>query len=157
MDLATYLQRVLNRSSPMTIDLTNPRPREGDNRNVVIDLTHIPDEEHLEPTLEEQIEIFLRLVELESTNRQCPRKKGLTKKEINKFGCWRVRKSHTKPELLVIREDLEVPKHCSICLEDFRANVMVRNLPCSHFFHKACIDKWLSQNETCPLDRTIVK
>ena len=27
----------------------------------------------------------------------------------------------------------------------------LRELPCSHFFHAACVDTWLKINATCPL------
>jgi hypothetical protein len=41
---------------------------------------------------------------------------------------------------------------CSICLEDFKqkkTNAVC--LPCIHFFHTDCIEKWKTTNSTCPL------
>uniref|UniRef100_A0A803QIE6 RING-type domain-containing protein n=1 Tax=Cannabis sativa TaxID=3483 RepID=A0A803QIE6_CANSA len=33
---------------------------------------------------------------------------------------------------------------CSICLADYKANDMLRQLPdCSHLFHVKCVDPWL--------------
>lgn len=44
------------------------------------------------------------------------------------------------------------PSTCSICTEDFRQGDQLRNLPCGHLFHPACIDPWLCErSRTCPL------
>ncbi|KAF4369082.1 hypothetical protein CsatB_019447 [Cannabis sativa] len=44
---------------------------------------------------------------------------------------------------------------CSICLADYKANDMLRQLPdCSHLFHVKCVDPWLRLHPTCPVCRT---
>eukprot|EP01018_Ginkgo_biloba_P012597 Gb_08354 [translate_table: standard] len=40
---------------------------------------------------------------------------------------------------------------CCICLSAYEDGIELRELPCSHHFHCACIDKWLRINATCPL------
>jgi len=40
---------------------------------------------------------------------------------------------------------------CCICLAKYANNDELRELPCSHFFHKECVDKWLKINALCPL------
>ncbi|KAK1550279.1 hypothetical protein Q3G72_016628 [Acer saccharum] len=40
---------------------------------------------------------------------------------------------------------------CCICLARYANNDELRELPCSHFFHKDCVDKWLKINASCPL------
>ncbi|XP_010540671.1 PREDICTED: E3 ubiquitin-protein ligase At4g11680-like isoform X3 [Tarenaya hassleriana] len=40
---------------------------------------------------------------------------------------------------------------CCICLCDYEDGVELRELPCGHHFHCACIDKWLHINSHCPL------
>lgn len=40
---------------------------------------------------------------------------------------------------------------CCICLGKYANNDELKELPCSHFFHKECVDKWLKINATCPL------
>lgn len=40
---------------------------------------------------------------------------------------------------------------CCICLAKYVNNDELRELPCSHFFHKECVDKWLKINASCPL------
>ncbi|KAK6912117.1 Zinc finger, RING-type [Dillenia turbinata] len=40
---------------------------------------------------------------------------------------------------------------CCICLSDYADNDELRELPCSHFFHVECVDKWLKINAQCPL------
>ena len=42
---------------------------------------------------------------------------------------------------------------CPICLDSFREKQGIIPLPCDerHYFHEACIKKWLETNVTCPL------
>jgi len=40
---------------------------------------------------------------------------------------------------------------CAVCISEFEWGDMMRQLPCAHNFHRACIDKWLKRNKVCPL------
>lgn len=40
---------------------------------------------------------------------------------------------------------------CCICLTRYADDDELRELPCSHFFHSECVDKWLKINASCPL------
>jgi len=40
---------------------------------------------------------------------------------------------------------------CAICMADFETEEELKWLQCSHYFHKECIDKWLSVGTTCPV------
>ena len=42
---------------------------------------------------------------------------------------------------------------CTICLENFNENEILYELKCKHYYHKTCIDDWLSKKRTCPLCR----
>ncbi|KAF8380299.1 hypothetical protein HHK36_027781 [Tetracentron sinense] len=53
----------------------------------------------------------------------------------------------TPIEHVLPSEDAE----CCICLSAYDDGVELRELPCHHHFHCACIDKWLYLNATCPL------
>ncbi|XP_006163845.1 E3 ubiquitin-protein ligase RLIM-like [Tupaia chinensis] len=44
-------------------------------------------------------------------------------------------------------------KSCSICITEYTEGNKLRILPCSHEYHVHCIDRWLSQNITCPICR----
>ena len=39
----------------------------------------------------------------------------------------------------------------SVCLDVYKIGEAMRILPCSHRFHKACIDQWLLDKRTCPM------
>lgn len=46
---------------------------------------------------------------------------------------------------------------CSVCLTQFEPDSEINCLSCGHFFHKACLEKWLDYwNVTCPLCRSHV-
>ena len=39
---------------------------------------------------------------------------------------------------------------CVICLATYLSTNCIVDLPCSHFFHKECIEEWLRYNRLCP-------
>ncbi len=43
---------------------------------------------------------------------------------------------------------------CCICWANMEN---IYNTKCKHSFHKICIDKWLENNTTCPICRTVIK
>lgn len=46
------------------------------------------------------------------------------------------------------------PPSCRICHSEYAAGERLRQLPCGHVFHKACIDEWIGQfHATCPVCR----
>ncbi|XP_025730951.1 E3 ubiquitin-protein ligase RNF6 isoform X2 [Callorhinus ursinus] len=49
--------------------------------------------------------------------------------------------------------DSELGKVCSVCISDYVTGNKLRQLPCMHEFHIHCIDRWLSENCTCPICR----
>ena len=42
---------------------------------------------------------------------------------------------------------------CSICFCEFEADDTLRLLPCQHYYHWQCVDKWMVDHTTCPLCR----
>lgn len=42
---------------------------------------------------------------------------------------------------------------CSICRENYVKNEILLQLPCNHFYHKLCIQKWFEKTTKCPLCR----
>jgi hypothetical protein len=46
---------------------------------------------------------------------------------------------------------LDELEDCAICFEELVENKFA--LICKHIFHKACIERWLTQTHTCPLCR----
>lgn len=46
---------------------------------------------------------------------------------------------------------------CSICLQEYEPNSVVRMLRCGHHYHKKCIDTWLQQYVNfCPFCRALI-
>ncbi|PWN33927.1 uncharacterized protein FA14DRAFT_66560 [Meira miltonrushii] len=44
-----------------------------------------------------------------------------------------------------------VGKECQICLEEMLINMTIARLPCLCYFHRHCIDSWLSRAHACPV------
>lgn len=42
---------------------------------------------------------------------------------------------------------------CAICLDDYEEGNIISELPCKHYFHKDCSDKWLVINKSCSVCR----
>lgn len=41
---------------------------------------------------------------------------------------------------------------CMVCLIEYEAGEELRTMPCMHYFHRECIDKWLlERGSTCPI------
>lgn len=55
-----------------------------------------------------------------------------------------------EPEHIHKKKKLNIYNKCCICLDDIKKPKHAQYLPCCHFFHKICIDKWLEKNTTCP-------
>ncbi|KAL8190972.1 UNVERIFIED_CONTAM: hypothetical protein K2H54_066236 [Gekko kuhli] len=53
-------------------------------------------------------------------------------------------------------EEGEISKTCSVCINEYVVGSKLRQLPCMHEFHFHCIDRWLSENSTCPICRQSV-
>ena len=46
----------------------------------------------------------------------------------------------------------EAMTKCMVCLVEYEKNEELRTMPCLHFFHRECIDKWLlERGSTCPI------
>jgi len=45
----------------------------------------------------------------------------------------------------------EDKKTCAICLADYEADEDIKTIPCMHFYHKECIDEWMSRSCVCPI------
>ena len=47
---------------------------------------------------------------------------------------------------------------CSICLERYKVDDSITELPCSHLYHRSCIEQWFVEetNNNCPICRTLI-
>lgn len=72
------------------------------------------------------------------------RRRGLTKEQIDNLSTRNYEHNST---------DAELGKICSVCISDYVTGNKLRQLPCMHEFHIHCIDRWLSENCTCPVCR----
>lgn len=46
---------------------------------------------------------------------------------------------------------------CTICQIDFASTKAQTTLPCRHFYHSTCINKWLAKEPKCPICRGNVR
>ncbi|NXN36652.1 RNF6 ligase, partial [Rhinoptilus africanus] len=72
------------------------------------------------------------------------RLRGLTKEQIDNLS--------TRSYGDTLAEN-ERSKTCSVCINEYVTGNKLRQLPCMHEFHIHCIDRWLSENSTCPICR----
>lgn len=72
------------------------------------------------------------------------RLRGLTKEQIDNLSTRNYGDIHTENER---------SKTCSVCINEYATGNKLRQLPCMHEFHIHCIDRWLSENSTCPICR----
>jgi E3 ubiquitin-protein ligase RNF115/126 len=55
-------------------------------------------------------------------------------------------KKKVEPDML----DDKGKAECSICMDSVELGEQVTVLPCTHWFHEACITAWLKEHDTCP-------
>ncbi|OXB81389.1 UNVERIFIED_CONTAM: hypothetical protein H355_001606 [Colinus virginianus] len=72
------------------------------------------------------------------------RLRGLTKEQIDNLSTRNYGDLHAEEE---------ISKTCSVCINEYVTGNKLRQLPCMHEFHIHCIDRWLSENSTCPICR----
>ena len=59
-----------------------------------------------------------------------------------------------KNTTIIKHDDPAIKDNCSICLESYEQDSIIRKLNCSHIFHKDCIDPWLlKESYKCPICR----
>jgi len=60
-------------------------------------------------------------------------------------------------KLIDITKLHEENKKCVICIEDFKNEDTISNLPCAHIFHIDCIKRWMRYRRICPICRLNVR
>jgi len=55
--------------------------------------------------------------------------------------------------LTIAQEHVDKKLDCGICKDEYAVGDEVKQLPCEHFFHRPCIEKWLTMSNSCPLCR----
>ena len=80
----------------------------------------------------------------------------------NKKSTTNNRSNLKKLDIKPYRRCSEQQLECCICCEDIKQNEYIRELNCTHQFHKKCIDKWLlcsmksKEHVNCPICRSII-
>lgn len=57
----------------------------------------------------------------------------------------------------ITQEQVDKTLQCSVCMEDFKLDEKVKQLPCDHHYHLDCIVPWLERHGTCPVCRKTLK
>ncbi|XP_038171703.1 E3 ubiquitin-protein ligase RLIM-like [Arvicola amphibius] len=86
---------------------------------------------------------FFSLARFFLLNENDNQRRGLTKEQIDNLAM----RSYDENDAL---------KTCSVCIREYTEGNKLRKLPCSHEYHVYCIDRWLSENSTCPICRRAV-
>ncbi|KRT82986.1 zinc finger protein, partial [Oryctes borbonicus] len=76
------------------------------------------------------------------------------KDKLSRKLCNAAKKALSKiPTKTIKSEDKEVKdgECCAVCIEPYKPLEVLRILPCTHEFHKNCIDPWLLEHRTCPM------
>ena len=58
---------------------------------------------------------------------------------------------------VVNEEEEEEEDTCGICHAEYEEGDQLKVLPCTHFFHKRCVDEWLQRTPACPQCKMEVK
>jgi len=92
----------------------------------------------------------------------------LLQHQLNRYGS---KPGHVVPKAIVqalpervitgdfmLKQEDEANKKCMICITEYEDSESVRTMPCLHYFHTECIDKWLlSRGRTCPICKFDIK
>ncbi|OMJ78450.1 hypothetical protein SteCoe_21735 [Stentor coeruleus] len=102
---------------------------------------------------EEKISDFYEILEHVEKNERWA--SGITTYQISRFRLSIAKGEfytveETDPSNLVLRKNVQT---CAVCLTVIKTGELIRELPCSHTFHKKCVDHWLKIRATCPIDR----
>ncbi|RXG51213.1 E3 ubiquitin-protein ligase [Armadillidium vulgare] len=57
------------------------------------------------------------------------------------------------PTVKITQEQCDKSLQCTVCMEDFNLDELVRKLNCEHCYHEDCIIPWLQLHGTCPVCR----
>ncbi|GMI73518.1 hypothetical protein HRI_001021100 [Hibiscus trionum] len=69
------------------------------------------------------------------------------------YGMVAAKESSIGEMLKKVRVDDGDAGNCMICLEELEVGYEASRMPCCHFFHGDCIEKWLKQSHYCPICR----
>ena len=125
-----------------------------------VDVAQQQQQQHRGPSLKpEELRTLVYQLPLESW-RCCASRAHLSVRDLRER---LQRRRALRPGVLERRELVEALEGCpheticSICHEDFSDGESLRLLPCSHYFHCQCVDRWLldaSRAPACPLCAT---
>lgn len=76
------------------------------------------------------------------------------KDRLSRRLCNAAKKALSKiPTKTIKSDDKEIndTECCAICIEPYKTSEVLRILPCTHEFHRSCIDPWLLEHRTCPM------
>ncbi|KFO89003.1 E3 ubiquitin-protein ligase Praja-2, partial [Buceros rhinoceros silvestris] len=60
------------------------------------------------------------------------------------------------PRIVVTDDHGGQEQCCIICCSEYVRDEIITELPCHHFFHRACVTLWLKQSGTCPVCRHVL-
>jgi E3 ubiquitin-protein ligase RNF115/126 len=54
------------------------------------------------------------------------------------------------PAIHISQQHVDAKECCSVCKDEYTLGEHAMQMPCTHLFHKDCIEPWLKRHSTCP-------
>lgn len=117
-------------------------------------LNFVQRQERMVDNLDSLFETFLLINAFSNTNNM----QGLRLSEFEKLPIFLYGiDDHLKNDNDIDYEESSTRKLCSICLEDYKINDLVKRLYCGHQFHEDCLREWTRKKIICPICKANIK
>lgn len=150
---ATHLRNIRQALQNQEGDINSLNARFRSLRQIQERLNFVQRQERMADNLDSLFETFLLINAFSNNNLQGLRLSEFEKLPIFLYGV----DDHLKNENDIDYEESSTRKLCSICLEDYKINDLVKRLYCGHQFHEDCLREWTRKKINCPICKKNIK